>query len=343
MAEPASLVCSSCTQRYEPAGTEPYRCSCGAPLELAAPQRSLATLSDSRLMSEETSLTLGEGNTPSIVDDAWGVRFKLEWQSPTGSFKDRGAAAMLARASALGVDRVIADSSGNAGVAVATYAARAGIDAEIFVPAAAGGSKRRLIEQAGATLRPIEGDRAAVTEHARRAVDATDVWYASHAWRPSFLAGTATFGAELAAGGPPDAVVIGTGNGTLLLGAYRGLQSAQKAGQIERLPRLYAAQPTGYAPLVEGEEGPTNSVADGMHITAPPREQQLRDALRTTNGGAIAVTATQTTAALSRLHTAGYQVEPSCAVAPAAVEQLRDQGEIDPGETVVVPLTGFGK
>ena len=344
MGEPTGLVCSSCATRYEASAAEPYRCDCGAPLELAATTSLPATPPAAPwTATDANSLTLGEGWTPTVADDEWDVRFKLEWQSPTGSFKDRGAAAMLRRAQAIGVDRVIADSSGNAGVAVATYASRADIEAEIYVPAGAAGSKLRLIERTGAALRPVDGDRAAVAAQARQAVVDTPAWYASHAWRPSFLAGTATFGHEIAAAGDPDVVVIGVGNGTLLLGAYRGLKQAQAAGWIETMPRVYAAQPTGYAPLVAADTDTSNTLADGMHIQAPPREQQLREALDATGGGAVAITEPQTAAALDRLHGAGYHVEPTCAVAPAAVQQLRRRGDISQSESVLVPLTGFGK
>lgn len=347
MGEATGLHCPSCDRRYEAAPSEPYRCACNSPLEVPRTQPLPAappTRPDGRgqwAWTDELGLTLGEGWTPRVGDHAWGLRFKLEWQSPTGSFKDRGAAAMVTRARDLGVARVVADSSGNAGAAVATYAARAGIEADIYVPAEAAGAKLRLIERAGGTLHRVDGDRAAVAERAREAVAGSGVWYASHAWRPSFLEGTATFGYELAAGDCPDAVVIGVGNGTLLLGAYRGLRRAQAAGWIDRLPRLYAAQPAGYAPLVDGG-GARNTVADGMQIVAPPREEQLRTAIGTTDGTAVAVTQQATTDTLSRLHANGYQVEPSCAVAPAAVATLQDRGAIEPDETVVVPLTGFG-
>ena len=265
--DPRRLRCSACGETYR----DRWRCRCGAPLDFAEPPLPNGPAPDPVSLDARAGLwafddliaagadprnrvTLGEGLTPLVDadrsrgpgDDAgreaapWDASFKLEYVFPTGSFKDRGATTTLTRARELGVERVVEDSSGNAGAAVATYAARAGIDAEIYVPADAKESKLRAIRRAGAEPVRIEGSRGDVTDACVAALgDADDVvgddaddaggpaWYASHAWNPAFFEGTATVAYEVAfqrGWDAPDAVVTPLGHGTLFLGAYRGFR-----------------------------------------------------------------------------------------------------------------------
>jgi L-threonine synthase (EC 4.2.3.1) len=206
-------------------------------------------------------VTLGEGWTPLVAAPDRDASYKLEALFPTASFKDRGAAVTLSQAAAFGVDRVVEDSSGNAGAAIATYAARAGIDAEIFVPADAKPGKLAAIERSDATVRRVEGSRQDVTDACIATVEADtgeNAWYASHAWQPSFLEGTATFAYEVAAQrdwAVPDAVVTPLGHGTLFLGAYLGFRRLHRAGWTDGVPRLYGAQAAGIAPIVASDTG----------------------------------------------------------------------------------------
>ena len=285
---------------------------------------------------------------------AWNAAFKLEYVFPTGSFKDRGATTTLTRARELGVDRVVEDSSGNAGAAVATYAARAGIDAEIYVPASAKESKLRAIDRAGATPVRVEGSRGDVTNACIEAVESGDAWYASHAYNPAFFEGTATFAYEVALQrdwNVPDAVVTPLGHGTLFLGAYLGFKRLEEAGWIDRRPRLLGAQAAGVAPVVRqrhGEDaaapddGERNDAADGIQIADPVQLDRILEAIEETDGDAIAISRSATQRELDRLHAAGFYTEPTCAVAPAALREYRDRGVLDPDDDVVVPLTGSG-
>ncbi|MFB6119207.1 threonine synthase [Halosegnis sp.] len=347
------LACAVCGETY----ADRWRCRCGGPLDFVAqptPNGNPAVDARRGLWAFESFLptgpavTLGEGFTPLTPSEMWDCSFKLEYVSPTGSFKDRGATVTLSRAVELGVDRVLEDSSGNAGAAIATYAARAGLDARIYVPASAKPAKLRAIERTGADVRRVEGPRAAVTDACTAAVEADDGWYASHAWNPAFYAGTATFAYELAAQRDwtvPDAVVVPVGHGTLLLGAYRGFRALRAAGWIDEMPRLLAAQAEGYAPVVERlgrtAEG-QNDLADGIQIRDPARLEQVVTAVEQTGGAALAVSAATVESTLDRLHEQGFYTEPTCAVAPAALEQFREHGVISPEEDVVVPLTGSG-
>jgi threonine synthase len=302
--------------------------------------------------------------TPLEDAPAWDAQFKLEYVFPTGSFKDRGATATLSRALELGVDRVVEDSSGNAGAAIATYAARAGIDAEIYVPASVKQSKLRAIEAAGATPVRVEGSRQDVTDACVEAAVSEDkgstgdgqpgddgasgAWYASHAWNPAFFAGTATVAYETALQRDwevPDAVVTPLGHGTLFLGAYRGFRALKAAGWTDSIPRMYGAQAAGYAPIaaeLHGTDEGTNDVADGIQIRDPVQKDAILAAIEETGGDAIALGEEPVADELQRLHGAGFYTEPTCAVAPAALRAYRERGEIHPDEDVVVPLTGSG-
>jgi len=353
---PAPLACSSCDRTYD----DRWRCRCGAPLDFAAQplpdgspppaldrDRGLWAFDD--FLPVDPRVSLGEGWTPLVDAPGWDAAFKLEYVFPTGSFKDRGAATTLSRAAELGVDRVLEDSSGNAGAAVATYAARAGVDARIFVPASASESKLRAIERAGAEVVRVEGSREAVTDACATAVEAGEGWYASHAWNPAFFAGTATFAFEVAAARgwtAPDAVVTPLGHGTLFLGAHRGFRALYEAGWIDRVPRLFGAQAAGYAPIADALHGGTRALptdsASGIRIREPVRRDQLLEAVAETDGDVFAVGEDAIQRELDALHRAGFYVEPTSAVAPAALRSFRDAGVLSPDADVVVALTGSG-
>ncbi|MFB6222085.1 MAG: pyridoxal-phosphate dependent enzyme [Haloarcula sp.] len=346
--------CDSCGREYARDG--PWRCDCGQPLDYAAqplpdgrPEQFSRTsgvwdFGDFLPMAE--GVTMGEGWTPLVDAPDWNAEFKLEYLHPTGSFKDRGAATVVTEALAVGADRILEDSSGNAGLAVASYAARAGLDAEIYVPAGVKAAKRRRIERTGADVIAIDGGRAAVTESCIEAVEAGDGWYASHAWNPAFFAGTATAAYELAAQRGwtvPDVVVTPLGHGTLFLGLYRGFRALQSAGWTEHMPRLLGAQAAGYSPVADalhGDRSEANTLADGIQIREPPREHQLQRAIRSTDSDAVAVSEAATRREHDRLSESGFHVESTCATATAALRKAREAGEIQNEDDVVVALTG---
>ncbi|WP_247002609.1 pyridoxal-phosphate dependent enzyme [Halosolutus gelatinilyticus] len=372
----SDLICPDCGAVYEAGPDEPWRCACGHALEFTeSPRPEGDPLPLSRLDTSEglwtffeflpieQHVTFYEGFTPLVEAPDWGADFKLEYVFPTGSFKDRGATTTLSRAVELGVERVIEDSSGNAGAAIATYAARAGIEADIYVPADVKQSKLMTIQRADARPVRIEGTREDVTAACLDAVEgdggeAGDVprqtgegWYASHAWNPAFYAGTMTFAFEVAAQrgwAVPDALVLPIGHGTLFLGAYRGFTLLNEAGIVDGMPRLLGAQATGYAPIVDAlggdttdEDGNGTTIADGIKISAPARKDEILEAIDATNGDAIAIGSDPIETALDRLHRGGFYVEPTCAVAPAALRRYRE-ADVLSEDDVVVPLTGSG-
>ena len=353
-----TLRCPACGDTY----ADRWRCRCGSPLRFAErpvpaadpgaadidPREGLWAFSE--LIPVPRRVSLGEGYTPLVDAPAWDAAFKLEYVFPTGSFKDRGATTTVSRAVELGVDRVLEDSSGNAGAAIATYAARAGLPATVYVPAAAKASKLRAIRRAGADVVRVEGERADVTAACVDAVEAGNGWYASHAWNPAFVAGTATMAHEIAhqrEWSAPDAVVMPLGHGTMFLGAYRGFASLLDAGWIDRMPALLGAQAAGYAPIVEALHGAEaasgdNDAADGIRTREPVQAEAILAAIDETGGDAVAVPESAVDAELDRLHAEGFYTEPTCAVAPAALRTVREEGVVGPTDDVVVALSGSG-
>ncbi|GAB3023717.1 threonine synthase [Natronobiforma cellulositropha] len=363
---PTSLTCPDCGTDYDAGPDEPWRCECGHALEFAeSPHPKGNPLPISQLDTSnglwtffeflpiERHVSLHEGFTPLVNAPEWGAQFKLEYVFPTGSFKDRGATTTLSRAVELGVEKVIEDSSGNAGASIATYAARAGLEADIYVPSTVKQSKLMAIQRAGARPVRVDGTREDVTMACISAVEAGEGWYASHAWNPAFYAGTMTFAFELAAQRgwtAPETLVLPIGHGTLFLGAYRGFSLLNRAGIVDGMPRLLGAQVAGYAPIVTalggetvpGDGGDDPDIADGIQIAEPARGTQIVDALTETGGEVVALGSDPIESALDRLHRGGFYVEPTCAVAPAALRHFRESGVVDEDEDVVVPLTGSG-
>ena len=358
---PPGTACSVCERTFTPTPSEPWRCPCGAPLEFEivadlpstppAPDdldRDAGLWAFADLIPVDAHVTLGEGDTPLVDAPAWNSSFKLEYVSPTGSFKDRGSTTTISRALALGVDRIVDDSSGNAGAAIATYAARAGLPADIYVPAGVKPAKLAAIERTGARAIRIEGSREAVTDACVAAVEDGSAWYASHAWNPAFFAGTMTVAFEIARQydwSVPDAFVSPVGHGTMLLGAYRGFVKMHDMGWTDDIPRIYGVQAAGYDPLATADGGAvagTNELADGVQIERPARRDQLLAAVRATDGRIISLETEPVREALDRLHRDGFYVEPTSALAPAALDRLRETGDLDGTDDVVVPLTGSG-
>jgi threonine synthase len=296
----------------------------------------------------EAAVTLGEGNTPIVQVPEFDACFKAEYLAPTGSFKDRGAAIAIAHAKHLGAKGVLEDSSGNAGAAVAAYAALAGLEARIVVPASIPAGKAAAIEALGAHIERVEGPRSAATQRALTIAKEGRLYYASHITTPWFFQGTKTAAYEVFEEGGPDGVdsiVTPTGAGTLLLGLAIGFRDLKRAGLISKAPRLYAVQAAGFTALADALKGagprdPPNRLADGVHIANPPRLEEMKTAIRETGGGAVTADEPETRRALDKLHRRGLLVEPTSALGLAGLERLRQEGLIEKRERALVMLTG---
>jgi threonine synthase len=305
------------------------------------------------LPSHVVPVTLGEGLTP-LVPGMWDgldVYWKLEYLNPTGAFKDRGTALVINDVVDRGVDQVVDDSSGNAGASLAAYAARAGIRARIFIPADASPAKQAQIAVYGAELVAVPGPRIEATHRAEE-VAACGVVYASHVWHPLTLIGMATVAWEIwehLDGRVPDWFVTPVGQGTLLLGVWRGFQALLSAGLIDRLPRLVGAQAAHCAPLAlamaeryEDAKAVSSqpTIAEGIAIVKPVRGRAVLQALRESHGLTPIATEEQIVRAQTGLAQMGIYVEPTSATAAAVLSQVRPY--ISRDETVVVALSGSG-
>lgn len=300
------------------------------------------------IIHDENIVSFNEGYTPMVRAEVGGaeVLLKLEYVFPSGSYKDRGATVMMSKIKELGVTRVVEDSSGNAGSAVAAYCARAGIECSIYVPGYASQGKLTQIEMYGATLNRVQGTREDTAAAAYEAAEET--YYASHLWSPFFVQGTKTFVYEVVeqlGWEPPDNVVMPLGHGGMLLGIYIGLTELKDNGLIDRFPRLIGIQSESCDPIAEAyrrglddfaEIDKKETIAEGVAVAEPLRAPQILEAVRETGGEVLSVSERQVREALKATARRGFYIEPTSATAVAGL------GSLDLDGVTVVPLTGHG-
>jgi threonine synthase len=360
---PLDVSCTDCGQAYPPNGF-PYRCpSCGGlydspsplnfdPAQVDCSQPGIWRYRHTFGLPDKTeAVSLGEGNTPLVWAEAFGrrVAFKCEFLNPTGSFKDRGSAVIVAWLRSRGIREIVEDSSGNAGASLAAYASRAGIKAQIFVPESASGPKRTQIEAYGAELTLVTGTRTDVTGAVKKTAD-RGASYASHAYLPFNIPGYATAAYEIFAqlgNQMPGAVIVPAGQGGLLLGLSRGFGTLRIASNIWSFPKLIGIQARACAPLwvmfTAGGDGsgyvPENSTqAEGVRVRFPLRDGAVVAAVKESGGMIVAVGEEDILPGRDALARLGFYVEPTSAIVwPALAQTIRDMP--DP---VVAVLTGSG-
>ena len=363
------FFCTHCGERRGPDMTTLACRGCGTPLDVEYLEGKGAGVQPANWTGPEipmplhlrgSAMSLGEGGTPVVdltnIAEMLGlqtVQAKLEFMNPTGSFKDRGTAIMVGMAREHSVKQVVEDSSGNAGASLSAYAARSGIEAHIFAPASAPAAKLRQIRAYGSEVHSIEGPREATTDAAMAYAGERNLVYASHNLSPYFLEGTKTIAYEVAQqyrDGLPAHMVLPVGNGSLFIGAWKGFKELLDAGHVAKIPRLHCIQARAVMPIVaayRGEEwsaDPTaKTVAGGISSAAAPREPQILDVLRDTDGVAEAVDDADILRWQELLATReGVFAEPTSAAAFAGLETLVGSGVIAADEAVLVPVTGFG-
>lgn len=355
--------CTACGETY---GLEhpPWRCSCAGALEFSLPPVSLTDIDQERSgvwryasllppVHENARLSLGEQATPLLTGDL-GALLKLDYFLPSGSYKDRGAAVLVSRLADLGVKDIVLDSSGNAGAAISTYCAAAGIACRVFVPARNSRVKLEQIAGLGGVLESVPGQRRDATRAAMAAAE--NSLYASPKWSPDFGAGVATMAFELweqLEGHAPSSVLAPCGNGGIILGLHRGFDALARGGLIDRLPRLIAVQAAAFDSVADAianghsrpvrRGGGQRTIAEGIACELPVNGRQVLDAIRSTSGTAVAVSEADIKDAAVRLADSGFYVEATAAVGFAGLTRLRGQDAGDQlGEAPVVILTGTG-
>ena len=374
------LGCTSCGLRYEWSRLQNLCTRCEKPLfaqyDLEAAGRRLKR---ETLASRERSLwryrellplplavepvSLGEGGTPLLRAERFGGKtgltslwIKDEGQNPTQSFKARGMAVAVSMAKHLGATKLAVPSAGNAGGALAAYAARAGLAANIFMPADT--PRANIIEcrETGAHVTLIDGlitDCGA--EIARR--KETEGWFdVSTLKEPYRVEGKKTLGYELAeqfGWSLPDVILYPTGGGTGLIGMWKAFEEMETLGWIgSKRPRMFSIQASGCAPIVKAfEAGAENAtefpnaqtLASGLRVPKAVGDFLMLRILRESNGGAIAVADDEMIATTREVGAAeGIFVAPEGAACFAAVQKFVEGGIIDRDERVVIFNTGSG-
>ncbi|OJV04312.1 MAG: threonine synthase [Verrucomicrobia bacterium 61-8] len=374
------LYCSACGLDHDMTVPQNLCTSCGKPLfarydlkeaaRTLTPQ-SLATRGKSLwryrevlpVHKDEDIVTLGEGWTPMLHVPRLGAKLgmerlyiKDEAQNPTQSFKARGMTGAVSMAKQYGIKKLAVPSAGNAAGALAAYAARAGIEAHIFMPADTPQANIIECRETGAHVTLINGlitDCGA--EVAKR--KAAEGWFdVSTLKEPFRVEGKKTLGYELAEQFDwklPDAVLYPTGGGTGLIGMWKAFDEMQQMGWIgSERPRLYTIQASGCAPIVRAfEEGKrfadefpnAATKASGLRVPKAIGDFLMLDALRASGGGVVAVPDEEMIQAVRELGSAeGIFAAPEGAACYAALKHLRAQNVIRADEQAVIFNTGAG-
>lgn len=292
------FYCPKCKKR-DLASTPLPCCPCGTlwRLDFRAPEFDLKKVDSSEwsifryrhfmaLSGEHwRNVSLGEGLSP-ILRFKDEILIKMEYFMPTLSYKDRGAAVLIAHCKAAGIKQVVQDSSGNAGNAVAAYCGKAGIKCEIFVPEGTSPKKIAMIKAHGSQCTVVPGNRDNCAEVCRAKVINEGVYYANHVYNPLFYEGTKTYVYEIyeQLGRIPKTLVIPVGNGTLFLGTIMALQELIDSGLIKEFPQIIAVQSENCDPLLQAATGgrleaaeilPRPTMAEGIAIGKPKRAEEI--------------------------------------------------------------------
>ncbi len=306
-------------------------------------------------------VTMGEGNTPVVPLPAVGKMLglhslygKMEYFSPTGSFKDRGNTVQVSVLKDTGVTEVADPIGGNAGHSFAAYCARAGIKLYGFADVAKRESRKvHAIELHGVEMHWVGPGRTAQVEGARNFAEDKGILLMDYGTNIYFVEGLKTMAYEIAEQMDPlpDHIIVPVGNGSIYHGLFKGFQEMVADGRVSRMPKLHGVQTQETQPFVaafEGREwtppsGPPKSAAGGVSVPNPPRPQALVQAARESGGSAVAVSEEKILSWQRHLAALeGIILEPTSAVVLSAAEMLIADGRIRPGEPVLLPLTGFG-
>ena len=316
------------------------------------------------LPGSDDPLTLGEGMTPLLRLRFLGgelgldtLLLKDEAQNPTGSFKARGLAVAVTMARKLGVRRIALPSAGNAGGAAAAYGALAGLAVDLFLPDDTPEPFRLEAAAHGARVHLVRGDIAACGRAMREHEDASAWFDLSTLREPYRCEGKKTLGYEIAeqlAWTLPDAIVVPTGGGTGLVGMWKAFEEMEHLGLLEghRRPKMIAVQAAGCAPIVEAFEASASKAApwedprtyaSGLRVPSPLGDALILQALKESNGTAIAVSDDEMAASqLELARGEGIFAAPEGGATIAAARKLVLSGFLAPAERVVVLNTGTG-
>jgi len=373
------IVCSRCEKRF---GLSQLLnlCSCGAPLLVqydikkakAAVAKAVLTGRVASLwryrellplQSDTNLVSLGEGYTPLLGAKKLGAELGLrqlwlkdEGQNPTGSFKDRGLSLAISRAKELGVKKAAIPSAGNAGGSFAAYAARAGIEAHVFMPRDTPIANQREAQQYGAKLTLVDG---LINDCGRIIAEKKSIegWFDfSTLKEPYRVEGKKTMGYEIAEQLEwhlPDVIIYPTGGGTGLIGMWKAFAELEELGWIGKArPRMVSVQASGCAPIVKAfDEGKASAepwhdgrtVASGLRVPQAVGDFLMLRAIRDSHGTALSVSDDEMLAEIPRVGKAeGVFFCPEGAACVAALRRLLKTSWIKPNDEVVIFNTASG-
>lgn len=370
------LECSACGKKFD-AAVEQHLCTCGNPLLVRYDLRkAAATLTLENLKSRPCTLwryaevlpndppvSLGEGMTALVHTERLGKSMGLarlyvkdEGLNPTGSFKARGMTAAVTRAKQLGAKALAAPTAGNAGGALAAYAAAAGIPAVIVMPADTPSANVMECQAFGAQVVKLNGLISDCGKYVAERKD-REGWYdVSTLKEPYRVEGKKTMGYELweqFGGKLPDVILYPTGGGVGLIGMCKAFDEMQEMGWIgSERPRMVAVQAEGCAPIVRAWEAHQSTaqffpnaatIASGLRVPGPLGDVLILSMLRQTKGTALAVSDEEMLRAGRELASLeGIFAAPEGAATVIAARKLAASGWIKPEETVVLFNTGTG-
>ena len=374
-----NLYCSACGANYE-ARKLHNLCKCGKPLLVAYDlEKAGKTLTKEALRSRvptlwryeevlpvenyKNRLSLGEGMTPLHRAEKLGDKFgmpqlyiKDESLNPTASFKARGMSVAVSMAKELGVTKVAAPSAGNAGGALAAYAALAGMEAHIFVPQDTPQANIIECSALGANVTLVDGLITDCGKIVAQRKDAEGWFDFSTLKEPYRVEGKKTMGYEIAEHLDwelPDVVLYPTGGGTGLIGMWKAFDEMEKLGWIgEKRPRMVVVQAEGCAPIVEAfhqnldagaEIENAHTVASGLRVPKAVGDFIMLDILRKSGGTAVAVSDQDLIIGAREIGKyEGIFAAPEGGALLSALEKLISSGEINKTDRVVLFNTGSG-
>ena len=301
-------------------------------------------------------VTLGEGGTPLLptprLGDELGVALSVkdDGRNPTGVLKDRATTVALTRARAEGFDTVTCASTGNAAASLAGYAARAGLDCRIFVPEDAPEGKLAQPLVYGADVLAVRGSYDEAYDLSMEVTERFGWYNRNAAINPYQVEGKRTVGHELAeqVEEVPDWVVFSMGDGCTVHGGWKGFREFADLGYVGDVPRFLGVQ-SERAPAIheafhgDGGEREAGTVADSISVGRPRNTEKACRALRESGGTSVLVSDEEIIEAEALLgRTEGIYAEPAGAAPVAGLQRAREAGIVDPGDSIVVVVTGTG-
>jgi threonine synthase len=312
----------------------------------------------SAVLPDAAPVTLGEGLTPMLPSRKYPkLLIKDEGLNPTGSFKARGMSAAITMARHYGLRKLAAPSAGNAGGALAAYAAAAGIEAYIFMPKDVPLANRLEVEASGAHLTLVDG---LISDCGRMVAERKDAegWFdVSTLKEPFRIEGKKTMGYEVAeqmGWSLPDAILYPTGGGVGLIGMWKAFEEMEALGWIQagRRPKMISIQASGCAPIIKAmDEGKSvsemwpsaHTLAAGLRVPKAYGDFIILDIIRKSGGTAVAVTDDEIMSAVRDLaSTEGIFAAPEGGAALAAYQRLLKNRFLQESDKVVMFNTGSG-